>query len=222
MTGGNPNWIFDSPWQGGGLGAGPRPGATPRQFRQDPNAGSSLSAVGGIAQIGGALMSAIGNYYAVQSQQYQLRSQALAAEFEASMANINARQAEMDAQAVMRARDREIAQLTARYGQEKAAVRTSAAGRGVTVGVGSARDVEAGLELSKLVDVMTLNRNAVRESNARRMQAADLRNRSLLGGVSAENARASARSLNPRLAFHSAALAGVGQAANNYAFWRRR
>lgn len=177
---------------------------------------------GGWLQVSGALMGAIGAFYAADSAKHQLKSQALAAEFEQSMSAINARNAEADAQSVLEAGAQEIAQVTAQYGQEKAALQASTASRGVVSGVGSAAELAASVELAKQVDALTINKNRVRAAGQARMRAADMRSRGLLAGTSANNLRSSAGSINPYLAGSGSLLSAAGNVAATYAYNRRR
>ena len=62
-----------------------------------------LADAGQGSQLGGMLLQAIGTYYGVRSQQLSLRSSAMSAEFDATMADLNARQAEAQANDVLRA-----------------------------------------------------------------------------------------------------------------------
>ena len=73
-----------------------------------PSGGGSLLGAGGagglssfstIMGVAGAASSAIGAFYAVESQRYRLRSEASSLEFEGSIADLNASNAERDAAA---------------------------------------------------------------------------------------------------------------------------
>ncbi len=157
----------------------------------------------GLADLGlwtsmaGSALDVLGNFYAVKSQKAQLQSQASSLEFQQSMSAINARDAEMDAQAILEAGQREQGRVSQEYGQAKAAVRASTGGRGIQQGVGSAAEVQASIELAKQTDVYAVNSNAVRAANAARTRAVNERNEGLLAGVSAQNLRGTAGSLDP-------------------------
>lgn len=167
--------------------------------------------------ISGLLMSAIGSYYAVDAQKYQLEAQSLALEHEATMANINARAAENDAAAILRAGRQEKALATLRYGQAKGQQRASVAARGIQAGVGSAGEVAASIEYAKDVDSYTIDVNAYRAASAARRRAVDYRSQSLLGRTSARNVRRSAQSLRPGMAAATSVLGGAGGVARDYA-----
>lgn len=177
-------------------------------------AGGTLSMIGLSAQITGQFMQAIGAGFAAQAQKDQLKSQALTAEFQASMANHNARQAEKDAQAILAAGRGQVAQLTAQRGQERARKKVSAAARGVSGA--SVKELLATEDITKSIDAMTINRNAVRAAGQARMQSVNAGNQSLLAGVSAGNLRRSARSISPLASFSASSLAGAGRFAASY------
>ena len=196
-------------------------GGVPTQGAPDVTAGSTLTTIGLAAQITGGFMDAIGGFFAAQAQKDVLKSQALSAEFQASMANLNARQAEIDAQSILAAGRQQVGQLTMQRGQEKSSKKVSAAARGVVGNVGSAAEIMATEDLVKEIDAMTINRNTVRAAGQARMQATNQRNQSLLAGVSAGNLRRTAGSISPAAAFNSASMAGAGRFAASYARSRR-
>lgn len=176
---------------------------------------------GVIMGVTGILQSAIGSYYAVQAQRYQLRSQALDLEFQGSIADINARAAEQDAQATLRAGQQQKALSTLRYGQAKAASRTRQAAAGVQAGVGSAGEVQASIEVAKELDSLTIERNAVRAAGASRTRAVNFQNQALLSRVSAANVRRTAGTLNPALAATTSLIGGAGQVASQWLYLDR-
>jgi hypothetical protein len=173
-----------------------------------------MSNVGMFTAIMGGINSAIGSFYAAKTAQYQMKSTALNYQFQSDMAAINARSAENDAQTILEAGKSEVQQYTLRAGQEKAAQTASTAGRGVVVGVGSARDVSASQDLVKNIDVMTINSNAVRAAYAQRVRATNYQNQSLLYRTSANNARRSADSVSP-FASMSTSLLGSASAISS-------
>lgn len=182
---------------------------------------SNIADVGGVLGIAGLMTSAVGNYYALKSQQYQLRSQALSLEYEQSMSALNARNAELDAQSILEAGEREHGQLTQQYGQAKASARVSQAASGVQAGVGSAAEVQASIDYAKEADTFAIDMNTLRAANARRTQAVDLQNRAALAGVSAANVRGAAGSINPFLGSAASLLGGAGQVAQSWAYSKR-
>lgn len=191
-----------------------------RPAENQATAGSTISNIGLIAQATGSFMSMVGAYYGAEAQKQTLESQALSQEFQGFMSQLNARQAEQNAQAILRAGRGEIGRLTLAAGQEKSRKKVSAAARGVELGIGSASEVLASEDIAKEIDAMTINRNTVRAAGQARMQRVNASNRSLLSGVSAGNLRRTAGSISSGLAAHTEAVAGFGQFANAYA--RRR
>lgn len=174
----------------------------------------SLSSLGLWTSIAGASLQAVGNYYSVKSQQNALESQALSAEFAASMSAINARNAELDAQAITEAGKQQQSRISREYGQAKGAARAAMAGRGIQAGVGSAAEVQASIDLAADADIFTVNSNAVRAANAARTQSVNALNESNLARVSAANLRGTAGSLDPYLAAGTSLLgsaSGIGQ-----------
>jgi hypothetical protein len=83
--------------------------------------------VGPILAIAGMASSAIGAYYSAKTQQYQLNSQALTMDFQKSMSELNAKNAEFTAQTILESGQRQIGAATMRAGNVKGAARASMA-----------------------------------------------------------------------------------------------
>lgn len=182
---------------------------------------NALATAGFITSAAGALMSAVGAFYSTRSQQYALRQQALSLDFAQTMANINARSAEADAQSLLEAGRRENAILTFRQGAERAAVRVSQAASGTTAGIGSNAEVLASQRYTQLLDQMTLRANTVRAANAARTRGVSSKIEGLMSGVSAANARGTARSLSPAAASASSLLGSTGTLASQWVWMER-
>jgi hypothetical protein len=184
-----------------------------------PESYEGLANFGTLVSFFGMGLSAVGNFYAVKSQQNVLESQALSAEHAASMSARNARQAEMDAQAITEAGNREQSRISQQYGQAKGAARAAMASRGIQAGYGSTAEVQASIELAKQLDMHTIDSNTVRAANAARTQAVNARNESLLAGVSAANLRGTAGSLDP---YAAGATSLLGSASGISQQWLAR
>lgn len=157
----------------------------------------SLLVGGGIASIFGATASAIGGFFDAESQRQQLKSQQLTMEFESYVSAINARAAERDAVAILDAGRQEVQFSDLRAAAAKAADKTSAASRGVAVGVGSAAEIAASTEIARRIDRATIKLNAVRDANAARTRGINARIAGQMAGVSARNLGSSAGSIRP-------------------------
>lgn len=174
------------------------------------------SNIGLFTAVMGGINSAIGSFYAAKSAQYQLKSAASGVQFQSDMAAINAHSAETDAQSILEAGKSEIASYTMRAGQEKATTTASTASRGIALGVGSARDVAASQDIAKDIDVMTINSNATRAAWAKRTQATNYQNQSLLDNTSAVNLRRSAGSISPFASLTTSLLGSASQISSQW------
>lgn len=183
---------------------------------------STLATAGTIFSIAGLLNSAIGSFYAAQSKKYQLKSQKLAAEFQKSISNINARAYEREAEYILEAGQKQIGRYTMQAGQQKAAAKASLAARGVQAGVGSTAEIMATGDIVKEIDVYTINANTVRQAEAARMQASNYRTQAAMAGVEAYNLRGASRSLQPWGAAGASLLGGAGDVAFQWAVSKSR
>lgn len=145
---------------------------------------------------GAAAQSAIGAYYAAESQKYVSKSQALDMDFARTMSNINARSAEQEANAILDAGQREAGRVAGEYEQAKQGFVAQQGASGLTM-EGSNAEVAASIELAKQQDVDTISANSIRAAAARRAEATDQRNRGRIAGVSAQNLRGTADSISP-------------------------
>lgn len=180
------------------------------------NLGNVIGAGGLVIAMLGAVNSAIGSFYAADSQKNQLKMQAQNQRFQAQMSAINARQAEFGAQQTLLAGRQAIGRYTMAAGQQKASAQASMAARGLQAGVGSTRDVVASMDLIKEMDRLTMNANAVRQAEAMRMQAVNYTTQGVMAGTSANNLFATANTISP---FSSAFTSSLGSAASIGGTW---
>jgi len=165
-----------------------------------------------ITATAGAVISAISAFYGAKVLKERLKQEASAFEFQKTMATMNRQLGEERASAEMRAAQQAKEQLGLQAGQETSAIRARTAGRGISLGVGSAAEVEASRRVIAAIDKRTIDRNAVRAANAARRGAVSEGMRARMLGASAANARASADSINPFVAGGAAALSGASRA----------
>lgn len=181
-----------------------------------PAAPPDLSGIGYTLAIAGAASKAVGAYFSVISERNQLKSAALSQEFEASVAAINARQAESDAVGELQAGQEAVGRRTLLAGVERATRRAGFAAHGAALGVGSTAEVQASEDLVAAIDSFSLTRQAVRSAANARTQATALRSRSVLATVSTRNLRRTAGALSP---FASVASSLLGSGARIGTAW---
>lgn len=166
------------------------------------NAGLFTAAVGSIN-------SAIGSYFAAQSQQNQLKMQAQNQKFSSQMAALNAKGAEYAAQSSMQAGFAQYGRMTMQQGQARASAAVGLASRGIQAGVGSAKEVMGSIDLINNIDRLTMNSNMIRQREAYRMQQANYMTQSAMDNLSSQNIRSSANSISPGLAASSSLMTGA-------------
>lgn len=184
-----------------------------------PETGAGAGAfgtAGTLLGIFGALTGALGSFYSAKAQQNQLKSGALTAEYEGSIANINARSAEQDAEASLEAGQREAGRRALLAGQDEGALRARVGASGVQAGVGSAAEVATSEEVANQIDMLTISSNAVRAAGQDRMRAVSYRNQAALDQVTANNMRRTARSINPWVQAGTSLLGGASQVASQW------
>lgn len=158
-------------------------------------------------QAAGAVSGAIGGFYSAKMTKNQLA-------FEAQMARINARIAELGARSEFERGQKEIASLTLQAGQLKSRQRAAMAANGIDLGEGSAAEIQASTEIMKEIDKNTLEANAVRSAWGYRTEAANLQSAAMMkeGG---------AAGINPLMSGASSLLTGAGQVADSWYRFKR-
>jgi hypothetical protein len=182
-------------------------------FTPSPEFNAGMQKAAPILFAAGAVQSAVGSYYQAKSAQYQYKSQALTMDFQKSMSEINARQAEFMAQQIVDVGGKEISMLKMRAGKIKSASKASMAARGIKLGVGSTAEVVATTDLVAEMDALTIYANAIKSSEAARTQSINYMNQAMQQGVSSENLRGTAASISP----FSAVMTSLGQSSNTLA-----
>ena len=162
----------------------------------------NMATVGAVAGIFGGINSAYGAFASARSTKNQL-------EFQAKMSEINARQAEQQAQSIMYAAERQAGQVTLRAGKVKSSQKASMAANGIALGEGSAAETIATTDLMKEIDALTINANAVRAAAAARSQSVNYSNQSLLSQTSSDT-------ISP---FSSAATSMISSATTVASSW---
>ncbi len=190
-------------------------------FSADPSAMTAgqtrtAGAIGNMMMLGGAIQGIVGTYYQSKTQEYQLQSQKLSYENKQFMSDLNARQMEQQAQTILLAGERQIGQVTLRAGKVKSATKASQAARGIALGVGSAAEEIATIDLMKETDALTINANAVRAAWAARIQGTNYSNEALMAGVSANNMGAAANQVNPFASAYTSLLGSASTAASSW------
>lgn len=175
---------------------------------------AAMSQFGSIMSIGGAVTGAIGAYYNAQNQKAQLESQASSLRFQADISQLNAVQAEFTAQQILRVGQQKQGQVSLRAGKIKSSQRASMAARGIDLGVGSAVETIATTDLMKEIDMLTVNAETVRSSEAARLQRQNYLTAAAMQDVSASNLMGSAASISPFMSAGTSLLGSAGSVAN--------
>lgn len=168
----------------------------------EPASTMNLGQLGLGMQVIGAINGAIGSFYSSKAQISAL-------EFQADMAEINARIAERGAQSVLDQGQRQIGQLTLRAGQLKSSQRAAMAANGIDLGTGNAAEIQASTDIMKEIDKNTIEANAVRSAWGYRTQATSLVNEAVVK-------RGTADGISPIGAMASSMLGNAGGVATSW------
>jgi len=158
------------------------------------------------ASIYGQVAGVVGSAYGAYSQS---RSQASALNFQAKIADINARQSEFVAQGELAKGNQQVAALTLKAGQLKSKQRASMAAHGIDLGVGNAAEIQASTDIMKQVDKKNIELNALQSAWGYRMQSS---NQSSQAAMS----RANASSISPMSSATTSLLGGAKGVADSW------
>jgi hypothetical protein len=156
----------------------------------------------GVAMGAGALTSALG-------AQSKADSQKMALEGQAYMDNTNARLSELSAQSALLSGQRQEASIYLKRGQMKSTQRTALAANGIDLTSPTAQNVMNTTDVMSESDVNTAHANAIRTAWGYRTEGMNYTNKALT-----ENA--TAKAINPDMAFASTLLSSSTSAATSW------
>lgn len=169
-------------------------------------AASSSSASSGSGGMASSIGSAIGQAGAAYISSNAAKS---TLQFQARMADINARIAQLGVESVLRQGHSEVAKYTRQVGQVKGRQRASLAANGVTLDTGNAVEIQAGTDMIKDLDVAQITANASRTAFGYRMSASNSQIASLA-------ASGSASAISPGMAAGASLLGSMGGVAEKW------
>jgi hypothetical protein len=181
----------------------------------------AMTVAGPIMSILGAANSAIGSFYAAQSQQNQLKMQAQNQAFAAEMARVNQGMAQFTARATMREGQERIGRYTMGAGQARASAKAALAARGGVLSEGAPAEVLGSMDLVKEIDKLTMSASNVRAAEAARLQAFNIGVGATMADISAQNLQATASTIYPGLSLGTSLLGSATDIAGSWARNRR-
>jgi hypothetical protein len=176
-----------------------------------------METLGPVVSIFGAVNGAIGSFYAAQNQQNQLRMQAQNQAFAAEMGRVNQRAARYTAAEIGRAGQERTSAFLAQRSQARAGARAAMASRGLQLGVGSAKEVIASMDITTEIDRLSMSAANVRAQEAAKLQAFNIGTQAMMSDISAQNLRATANTIYPGLALGTSLLGSAADIGSNWA-----
>lgn len=131
--------------------------------------------------------------FGLMSGAIEYKTQALSDRFNASMSDLNARQAELEAEGLGIMGHRQTGKVTLTYGEIKENTKATQAARGIVLGEGSAGEVVASQDLMKEQDKINIETNTQFDVGRKRTEAVNFRNDADRFRMSADNAELGAK-----------------------------
>ena len=154
--------------QGGAVANGAVSGVMPSAGAGAAGSTGGFQGAMGNVSVGLAIGQAIGSVYSAwksgKTTKYVMKKQAEVAEYNRQMGQLSAETAYRQGEA-------QAAQLTYKAGQVKAKQRTAMAANGITLGVGSSKEVTASTDIMKEIDKSTAQLNAIQAAWGYKQQA---------------------------------------------------
>ena len=176
-----------------------------------------METLGPIVSIFGAVNSAIGTFYAAQSQQNQLKMQAQNQAFQAEMFRVNRRAAEVAAVNIGRESQQRTSMFLAQRAQQRAGTQAALAARGIQLGTGTAQEIVASQDIATEIDRLTMSAAGVRAQEAARLQAFNIGTQAVSADVSARNLMATAGTISPGLGLGTSLLTSAADIGSMWA-----
>lgn len=154
-------------------------------------------------------IAAAGLFLTAYGMHQQAQGQKSLANYNAQVADGNAKMAEYAAQDATRRGDEEAAAVRRNADMLKGSQRASMAARGLDLAEGTAQELQDQTDFFAQTDMATVRNNARREAWSIRQQGANFTSE-------ANMQRATARSISPGLAFGTTLLTGAGQVADKW------
>lgn len=154
-------------------------------------------------------IAAAGLFLTAYGMQQQAKASKSMANYNAQVADGNAKMAEHSAQDAIRRGDEEAAAIRRNADMLKGSQRASMAARGLDLTQGTAQELQDQTDFFSQTDQATARNNAQREAWATRVHGANYRNEAAMQ-------RATARSISPGMAFGTSLLGGAGQVASRW------
>lgn len=161
-----------------------------------------MPAVSLATQAAGAASSTVGSYYSARTSKTNL-------ELQSSLADTNAKIAELGAQSALMQGEREEQKSRLQTAQLKSTQRTAMAANGIDLGEGSAAQVLTSTDMMGEIDASTIKANAARSAWGYRTQAVNEKNQATMS-------RAAASAISPGGSAFSSLLGGAGGVASSW------
>lgn len=153
-------------------------------------------------QVAGMAAGAVGSFYSAKSQKLALQSQA-------DIAEINARISELGAQSALIQGQRQVGQISRKAGEVKSAQRARLAANGVDLGEGSAAELLTSTDILKEEDMATAHHNALAAAWGYRTQSMNSTNEAAMK-------RTTAGAISPGMQAASSLLGSAGTVAQSW------
>jgi hypothetical protein len=161
-----------------------------------------MPAVSLATQAAGAASSTVGSYYSARTSKTNL-------ELQSSLADTNAKIAELGAQSALMQGEREEQKSRLQTAQLKSTQRTAMAANGIDLGEGSAAQVLTSTDLMGEIDASTIKANAARSAWGYRTQAVNEQNQATMS-------RAAASAISPGGYAFGSLLGSAGDVAKSW------
>ena len=163
----------------------------------------------------GVLGGVVGSHFEAKSQILRTKSLGLRLKHQEDMMRFNIRQNESQAQWLNKVYNNQYQAKTLDMGSRKSTAKTTFAGRGVDLTVGSTKDAFVSSDVLNAIEKLTMNSNMVRSITNQRLKGVGMEIKADMLGLSASSMFATARTIDPIMNMTTSFMTGSSNFISN-------
>ncbi len=165
--------------------------------------------------VAGMFSGAYSAFAGARSERLKTKSLGLQLEHQEDMIRFTMDQNESQAQFLSAVYNKKFANQTLGQGNKKSTAIASFASRGITLGIGSTKDLFVSSEVLNKIENLTMNTNKARAVTNQRLKGVGLGIKADMTGLSASNMFATARTIDPFMSMTTGFMSGASNLMSN-------
>lgn len=176
---------------------------------------SNLEKFGTSMGIAGMFSGAYAGFASARSEKLKTKSLALQLKHQEDMMRFSIRQNESQAQFLSFVYNKKYQNLSLKQGNQKSTAKTLFTARGISLGIGSTKDVFVSSEVLNSIEKLTMNTNKVRAITNQRLKGVGMEIKADMTGLSASNMFGTASTIDPFMGMTTSFMSGASNLMSN-------